>query len=157
MKHTRLNTEIQPHIHVHGKVSFFFDKFSIGTLLHRCNIQKRHGYGPRSLMEAIFTLPFIGMNLFRGIVTNNNAEVGKDAVYDLLKGTTYNWRRLLSLLGIRLHSFFNRLTDENRESVLIIDDSTYDRSRSKKVELLSKIKDHSTGRYLRGFRMLTMC
>ena len=41
--------------------------------------------------------------------------------------------------------------------VLIIDDSSYDRSRSKLVELLCRVYDHSTGRYLKGFRMLTVC
>ena len=48
-------------------------------------------------------------------------------------------------------------TSEDRESVLIVDDSPYDRSRSKMVELLTRIRDHSTKRYLKGFRMLTVC
>lgn len=109
------------------------------------------------MIEAIFTLPFIGMNLYRGIVINKECSISKDAAYDILKGTTYNWRRLLLMLGVKLHSFFSRLTEEKRESVLIIDDSSYDRSRSKKVELLSRVKDHTTGNFIRGFRMLTIC
>ena len=40
------------------------------------------------------------------------------------------------------------LTDENREDVLILDDTPYDRSRSKQVELLSRVHDHSAKRYL---------
>jgi DDE superfamily endonuclease len=60
-------------------------------------------------------------------------------------------------MGKRLFSFFDPLTNDDRESVLIVDDSTYDRSRSKRVELLCRVWDHSTGRYLKGFRMLTMC
>jgi hypothetical protein len=59
-------------------------------------------------------------------------------------------------MGKRLFSFFDPLTNDDRESVLIVDDSTYDRSRSKRVELLYRVWDHSTGRYLKGFRMLTM-
>jgi hypothetical protein len=43
---------------------------------------------------------------------------------------------MLLCLGLQLHSFFNRLTDENRETELIIDDSLYDRSRSKLVHLV---------------------
>jgi hypothetical protein len=106
---------------------------------------------------AIFTLPFVGKNFFRGIVINDELPFGKDAAYELLKGRTSNWRRLLLLLGIRLQGFFNRLTNESRESVLIVDDSPYDRSRSKIVELLSRVWDHSSGRFLKGFRMLTVC
>ena len=40
---------------------------------------------------------------------------------------------------------------------MILDDSTYDRSRSKTVELLSRVYDHATGKYIKGFRMLTLC
>ena len=49
------------------------------------------------------------------------------------------------------------LFNDERESVLIIDDSTDDRSRSTMVELLSRVKDHITDRFIRGFRMLTLC
>jgi hypothetical protein len=63
---------------------------------------------------------------------------------------------LLSI-GTKLYVFLNRLTDKDRESVLIVDDSPYDRSRSKAVELLSRVWDHSNGRFIKGFRMLTVC
>jgi hypothetical protein len=69
----------------------------------------------------------------------------------------HNWRKLLILLAKRVFMVFNRLTVDDRESVLIIDDSTYDRSRSKTVELLSRVRDHSTGKYIKGFRMLSLC
>ena len=157
MEHNRIGSEAQDSIHVSSKIHDFFDHFRIGTLLHQCGVRKRHGYSVRSLITAIFALPFLGKNFFRGIVTNEQAVVGKDAAYDLLKGCTYNWRRLLLMLAVRIHGIFSRLTDDQREDVLIIDDSTYDRSRSKKLELLSRVFDHSTGRYLRGFRLLTVC
>jgi hypothetical protein len=131
MDHISIASKSQENIHVQSKIDDFFNRFQIGTLLHHCGVRKRHGHKD---------LPF-----------------GKDAAYQLLKGTTYNWRRLLLGLGQRLHRFFNRLTDEDRETVLIIDDSSYDRSRSKLVELLCRVYDHSTRRYLKGFRMLTMC
>ena len=157
MNHISNASESQENIHIQSKIDNFFDRFKIGSLLHRCGVRKRHGHGVRSLTQAIFSLPFVGKNFFRGIVSNKDLPFGKDAAYELLKGTTYNWRRLLLCLGQSLHRFFNRLTDEHRESVLIIDDSSYDRSRSKLVELLSRIYDHSTGRFLKGFRMLTVC
>lgn len=157
MEHSRFSSGSQDDIRILDQIDDFFNKFHIGTLLDRCGIRKRHGYSVRSLMKAVFALPFIGKNFFRGIVINDNADVGKDAAYDLLKACTYNWRRFLLITGTRLHRIFDRLTSDQRESVLIIDDSPYDRSRSKKVELLSRVFDHSTGRYLRGFRLLTVC
>jgi hypothetical protein len=41
--------------------------------------------------------------------------------YELLKSETDNRRRLLLGLGLRLFGVFNRLTSDERESVLIID------------------------------------
>ena len=157
MNHTRIASQSQVHIHVQSKIDDFFGRFKIATLMHCCGVRKHHGHSVRSLTEAIFTLPFVGKNFFRGIVLNSELPFGKDAAYELLKGETYNWRRLLISLGRRLFGVFNRLTSEERESVLIIDDSPYDRSRSKWVELLANIWDHGTGRFLKGFRMLTIC
>ncbi len=48
------------------------------------------------------------------------------------------------------------LTGEDRVSVFVIDDSMYERNRSKAVELLSRFKDHATGGRYKGFRMLTL-
>ena len=39
---------------------------------------------------------------------------------------------------------------------MIFDDSMYSRNRSKAVEMLARFKDHATGAFYRGFRMLTM-
>ncbi len=157
MDHTSIASQSQVPVDLNSKIDDFFGRFNIATLMHRCGVRKHHGHSVRSLTKAIFTLPFIGKNFFRGIVLNAELPFGKDAAYELLKGETYNWRRLLLGLGLRLFGVFNRLTSDERESVLIIDDSPYDRSRSKWVELLSSIRDHSTGRFLKGFRMLTIC
>ena len=156
MDHTSIVSQSQDPVHVQSKIDDFFGRFKIATLMHRCGMRKHHGHSIRSLTQAIFTLPFVGKNFFRGIVLNEKLPFGKDAAYELLKGETYNWRRLLLDLGLRLFGVFNRLTSDARESVLIIDDSSYDRSRSKKVELLARIFDHSTGRFLKGFRMFTI-
>lgn len=147
----------QDDIYIHGKIDHFFNRFKIATKMHRCGIRKSRGHSVRTLVMSIFALPFEGKNFYRGIVLNKELSFGKDAAYEILKSCKSNWRRLLLLIGVQLYGFFNRLTDKERESVLIVDDSTYDRSRSKSVELLSKVWDHSSGRFLKGFRMLTIC
>jgi len=157
MIHNKIDTETQADIKVFGKIDGFFNQFKIATSLHQCGIRKRHGHSVRTLILAIFTLPFVGKNFFRGIATNDNLAFGKDAAYDVLKGCQSNWRKLLLGIGTKLYGFLNRLTDKDRESVLIVDDSPYDRSRSKAVELLSRVWDHSNGRFIKGFRMLTVC
>lgn len=81
----------------------------------------------------------------------------KDTIYDLLKSSTYNCRKFLALVSSHLiETYIRPLTSKARDCVLILDDSTYDRNRSKVVELLSRVKGHTTGDYVKGFRMLTL-
>jgi hypothetical protein len=80
----------------------------------------------------------------------------KDAAYDFLKTPRHNWRKFMMNLVAVVARFFDILTSAEREKVLIIDDSTYDRSRSKRVELLSWIHDHNIGRNLKGLRLPTL-
>lgn len=47
------------------------------------------------------------------------------------------------------------LTSHDRVNVLIVDDSLYERGRSKEVELLARVKDYTDGKYKKGFGMLT--
>ena len=157
MNHIKIASQTQADVHVFDKIDEFFNHFHVSTMLHRCGVRKRHGYSVRSLIKPVFSLPFLGKNFFRGIVINDDVLFGKDAAYDLLKGSHSNWRRFLLTLGVWLYRFFNRLTGDQRESLLIIDDSTYDRSRSKKVKLLNRVWDHTAGRFIKGFRMLTLC
>jgi len=147
MENNRIDSQSQADIQIQSKIDSFFIQFRIGTLLHRCGIRKCHGYSIRSLIQIIFALPFTGKNFYRGIVINEDADAGKNAAYAFLKCPNYNWRQLLLILGLRVYSVFNRLTSEEREQVLIFDDSPYDHSRSKKVELLSRVFDHCSGRF----------
>jgi len=64
------------------------------------------------------------------------------------------------LLFLSVHTIgkVTRLTNHNRPKVLILDDSSYERNRSKSVELLSRCFDHASQkmRFYKGFRMLTL-
>ena len=56
----------------------------------------------------------------------------------------------------RLVLVLDALTGKDRQSVLIADDSLFSRNRSKKVELMAKVFDHTSHKFFRGFRMLTL-
>ncbi len=139
-----------------GMVESFFKMFTIGTLLNRSNISKTKGASPLEIFSILFNLAFNGKNIFYGVIKNKQVSIGKDAVYDFLNNASYNWRRLNLLLVTKVYVRIKHLLDNSSEEVLILDDSTYDRSRSKKVELLSRVFDHSFNKYLKGFRMLTL-
>ena len=94
-----------------------------------------------TILLNIFVLPFIGKNIYRSIVINPKSDVGKDAIYEFMRSSNFGWRRFLLKLAFGVHEFIDGLTSKDRESVLILDDSTIERPRSKKVELLAKVHD----------------
>lgn len=146
----------QEAIQLQSRVDSFFDNFTIGTLLNRAGIRKVRGVSPVQLVKAIFSLPFEGNSFFRYFVAGNEVAYRKDCVYALLRNPHYNWRRLLLLLASRIASFFDLLTEDPQRKALVIDDSIYDRSHSRFVELLAQVYDHSDHRFIKGFKMLTL-
>ena len=136
----------------------FMKQTKVGTFLHQANIRKESGLSALFLFQFIFSLVFQGKNLYRTLESGrvDNAP-SKDTVYRFLNKSTCNWRKfLVALSSFLIKTRLLPLTSEDRTRVLILDDSTYARNRSKSVELLSRVYDHSTSRFLKGFRMLTL-
>ena len=153
---TKQHQDQQETKQLQSRISSFFVDFRIGTLLNKSGIRKLRGVSPMRLFSVIFMLPFAGNNFFRGIVTNASLPFRKNAAYELLKNPRHNWRKFLLILAAQVANYFSLLTSEEREKVLIFDDSTYDRSRSKVVELLAWVFDHNSGTSLKGFKLLTL-
>jgi len=151
--------ETQNQTDISGRVEIFggyFSRFKISSMMKRAGIVKTKGSSPLVLFTVVFNLAFLGKNFYEGIIRNKHVSVGKDAVYEFLNSSTYNWRRFTLHLFSRIYLLITHLLDNASEEVLIIDDSPYDRSRSKKVELLARVFDHSTKKFIKGFRLLTL-
>ena len=74
-----------------------------------------------------------------------------------MKMVQINWMRFTTILASRIiNNAILPLDSEDRANVLIIDDSMFERNRSKKAELLAKVYDHAKHKYHFGFRMLTL-
>ncbi|MFW5838095.1 MAG: transposase, partial [Desulfovibrionaceae bacterium] len=140
-----------------NKIESFFQKFQLGALAHRCGISKTKGVSPVKLLACLFSLPFLGLNLYRYFAADRETEFAKDAVYDFLRSSRFSWRRFLLLLSVKVCALFQSLTSEERETVLILDDSTVHKPRAKHVELLARVHDHTENRFLRGFRLFCLC
>lgn len=127
--------------------------------LRDANISKNMGYSCAYLFQLVFCLIFQHKNWFR-LLDSKKAEgiPAKDAVYRFLNHSKFAWRRFLLSLSAHAISKVDKLTHKERTKVFILDDSTFDRNRSKKVELLARCFDHSstTKRFYKGFRMLTL-
>ena len=144
-------------VYCENKIHQFFLNQKIGSLLKRSNSNKQKGVSPVAVFRVLFTLIFTGKNLFRTLEAGGSCGMAKDTVYRFLNSVHTNWRRFLLLLSSRVISQeFEPLTGAANMKVLIADDTLYRRNRSKHVELLSRVFDHTDKRYYRGFRMLTL-
>lgn len=94
------------------------------------------------------------MNLITG---RNTPAFAKDTVYRFMKMIQINWIRFTTILSAQIiKDAIIPLDSEDRTNVLIIDDSMFERNRSKKVELLAKVYNQAKLAYRFGFRMLTL-
>jgi hypothetical protein len=78
----------------------------------------------------------------------------KNPYYDLLGNEYICWRSVLYLFVMRYLNLANRLRDNTGQiRALIFDDSPLEK-RGKKIEGVSKIHDHVTGRFIFGYKIL---
>lgn len=132
-------------------------ELKIGKLLRQSNITKSCGIPAFEVFQFLLLLVFQGKNLFRFLNSKHKDQaVSKNTYYRFLDETSYNWKKFLSLLAVKVTTAFKRFTRPERVTAFVLDDSVIKRNRSKKVELLARIYDHSEGKYLRGFSMLTL-
>jgi len=136
----------------------FFIRFHISSALKASNTYKKKGTSVTEIFQYLFLLIFSNRSMYMNLITGRNTpDFAKDTVYRFMKMVQINWIRFTSILASRIiKDAVLPLDSEERVNVLIIDDSMFERNRSKKVELLAKVFDHAKHKYRFGFRMLTL-
>lgn len=142
-----------------NELNAVFKELEILKHLRNANIQKNLGFTCSYLFQLVFCLIFRHKNWWRLLDSKkSDALPAKDAVYRFLNHSKFAWRRFLLTFSAATIQKVSTLTNSKRVRVFIIDDSMFDRNRSKKVELLARCVDHSSlkKRFYKGFRMLTL-
>lgn len=136
----------------------FFTRFHISSALKASNAYKKKGIPVIEVFQYLFLLIFSNRSMYMSLITGRNTtRFEKDTVYRFMKMVQINWIHFTTLLASRIiKDAIVPLNSKDRTNVLIIDDSMFERNRSKKVELLAKAYDHANHRYRFGFRMLTL-
>jgi len=81
-------------------------------------------------------------------------DSGKNPYYDLLGNEYISWRSILYLFAKRYLSLSGRIVAySGKVRALIFDDSPLEKS-GKKIEAVSKMHDHVTGRFILGYKLL---
>lgn len=143
---------------ISASVRRFFTRFRISSILKASNSYKQKGFPVIEVFLYLFSSIFSNRSMYMSFITGKNApSFAKDTVYRFMKMRQTNWIRFTTLLAERIiREAVLPLDSENRVNVLTIDDSMFERNRSKKVELLAKVYDHAKHSYKFGFRMLTL-
>ncbi|WRO23493.1 transposase [Metallumcola ferriviriculae] len=142
-----------------NELNLIFKELKILKHLRKAGITKAFGFSCAYIFQLIFCLIFEHKNWFQTLESKKSTDFpAKDAVYRFLNQPTFAWRRFLLFLSTYTIGKATRLTNHNRPKVLILDDSSYERNRSKSVELLARCFDHASQkmRFYKGFRMLTL-
>lgn len=136
----------------------FFSNHHVGMILKKCNGTKEKGVPSISLLRYKLGNIFVGRSMYMQQRTGSFKEdFSKNTFYRFLNSTKTNWLRFTSLLAADIvNNDIKDLTDESRKNVFIIDDSLFNRSSCKKTELGSKVFDHTSMRFEKGYRMLTL-
>ena len=136
----------------------FFIRFHLSSALKAANAYKKKGISVTLIFQYLFLLIFTNRSMYMNLLIGKDIpDFGKDTVYRFMKMLQINWIRFTTVLSSRIiKDAIVPLDSEDRAHVLIIDDSMFERNRSKKVELLAKTYDHAKHCYKFGFRMLTL-
>ena len=139
-------------------VQRFFKRFHVASALKAANAYKEKGFSVARIFQYLFLLVFYNRSMYMNLLTGKNVPAfAKDTAYRFMRMAHINWMRFTTILSSRIiKDAVAPLTSDDRVNALVIDDSVFDRNRSKKVELLAKIYDHAKHAYLNGFRMLTL-
>mgnify|MGYP005813833093 CR=1 FL=1 len=143
---------------VNSSIINFFKCYKVASVLKNSNAYKQKGVPVAALFQYLFTLIFLNRSMYMNMLTGKHTEgFAKDTIYRFLNSISINWMRFTSLLSARIVSTtIEKLTNDDRVNVLILDDTMFERNSSKKVELLSKMYDHAKKSYKLGFRLLTL-
>ena len=139
-------------------VSKFINEFQIGKLLFQCNAGKEKGIPVMTIFRYLLCLLFSDRSHYMQRKTKTFEEgFSKNTLYRFLNSVKTNWQRFTVLLASKIiNDFMKTLTHEKRKDVFIIDDSLFERSRSKKTEFLANVFDHCSMKYKKGYRMFTL-
>lgn len=140
-----------------NSISSFFSDFQIGNLLRKCNAQKEKGVPVIDIFKYKLCNVFADRSMYMQQKTGTFREsFSKNTFYRFMNSVKTNWLRFTTLLSKAVINTIEPLTDEDRVNAFVVDDSLFERTSCKKTELGSKVFDHATMRYCKGYRLMTL-
>lgn len=95
---------------------------NIKTILKNSNFTKKEGVSVY-LVVIHFVYMLVMNKKISTFINQSNDSLKKDVYYRLLKNTSYNWRKLLSLSSMKILKLLHKVQDTKAVRVFIIDDT----------------------------------
>ena len=138
-------------------ISSFFCTFGIGKLLRKCNAQKEKGVPVLDIFKYKLCNVFSDRSMYMQRKTESFREsFSKNTFYRFLNDPRINWLRFTTLLSRKVADTVEPLTDADRVNAFVVDDSLFERTSCKKTELGSRVFDHVSMKYRKGYRLMTL-
>jgi len=133
--------------------------FDIQRIFGQFESVKKKGIKVTMILTSLLVMLFYKSRNIHSYFTRQfgklmNADGSKNPYYELLGNEYISWRSILYLFVKRYLSLSGRLVDfSGKIRALIFDDSPAEK-RGKKIEGVSKVHDHVTGRFILGYKIL---
>ena len=138
-------------------ITSFFHTFGIGNLLRKCNAQKEKGVPVLDIFKYKLCNVFADRSMYMQQKTGSFKEsFSKNTFYRFLNSPKTNWLRFTTLLSKKVADAVEPLTSEDRVNAFVVDDSLFERTSCKQTELGSRVFDHTSMKYCKGFRLMTL-
>ena len=138
-------------------ISSFFCTFGIGNLLRKCNAQKETGVPILDIFKYKLCNVFSDRSMYMQQKTGSFREsFSKNTFYRFLNSPKTNWLRFTTLLSKKVADKVEPLTNDDRVNAFVVDDSLFERTSCKKTELGSRVFDHTSMKYRKGYRLMTL-
>lgn len=139
------------------KIDRAFCSLKLKTWLCRCNIIKKDGYPASHLLFILFVLPLLRLKTVHSFCNKQWYQwsvAGKNTFYRF-KHRSYRWRTLLYQLVLEISRQIGIDHNPQQECYFVIDDTVIAK-RGKCIENVSYIYDHSLGRSVLGFCLVSL-
>jgi hypothetical protein len=134
--------------------------FDIRRIFGQFETIKQSGLRVTRIMTTLLVMLFYrSRNIYSYFSSQYGKQIDKEGsknpYYDLLGNEDVPWRVILYFFAKRYLHLVSRMVDHSKQSIraLIFDDSPLEKT-GWKIEGVSKIHDHVTGRYMLGFKLL---
>ena len=150
-------TQDQEGQNLFNAISSFFCTFKIGDLLQKCNARKEKGVPVLTIFKYKLCNVFADRSMYMQQKTGSFKEsFSKNTFYRFLNNPKTNWLRFTTLLSKKVADAVEPLTGNDRVNAFVVDDSLFERTSCKKTELGSRVFDHASMKYCKGYRLMTL-